>query len=239
MQAEDGTPRVSKRHRVARVLGIAVLSLMLILAGLVGYGRAVMRRVTHDVVSIKDLDSYQDAAQLERAWALPVAATYAQLQYQPRASWCGPTSVANVMTSLEIDPAATPASVLEGTGYCRLGECIPGLTLEELAEIARAKTQREVTVLRDLSLEQLREHLRRTNDPSKRYIVNFLRGPLFRKGGGHHSPIGGYLEDEDMVLVLDVNADYQPWLVSSERLHDAIDTIDSSTDQKRGLLLIE
>jgi hypothetical protein len=39
------------------------------------------------------------------------------------------------------------------------------------------------------------------------------------------------------VFVLDVNADYQPWLIERSRLFAAIDTRDG--DRKRGLLLIE
>ena len=56
-------------------------------------------------------------------------------------------------------------------------------------------------------------------------------------GVGHHSPIGGYLEAEDLVFILDVNSDYQPWLVASKRLFDAVNTFDGSN--KRGLLPIE
>ncbi|TIM19628.1 MAG: phytochelatin synthase, partial [Mesorhizobium sp.] len=51
--------------------------------------------------------------------------------------------------------------------------------------------------------------------------------------------VGGYLEAEDMVFVLDVNEDYKPWLIERERLFSAMDTIDSDGDKKRGLLLIE
>ena len=39
------------------------------------------------------------------------------------------------------------------------------------------------------------------------------------------------------MLVLDVNPDYQPWLVARKRLFAAVDTVDG--DKKRGLLLIE
>jgi hypothetical protein len=39
------------------------------------------------------------------------------------------------------------------------------------------------------------------------------------------------------VFVLDVNRDYQPWLVERSRLFDAVNTLDG--DKKRGLLLIE
>ena len=79
--------------------------------------------------------------------------------------------------------------------------------------------------------------MRKSNDPSRRYVVNFSRKPIFGAGGGHHSPIGGYLEAEDLVFVLDVNRKFEPWLVERSRLFTAIDTSDG--DAKRGLLLIE
>jgi hypothetical protein len=45
------------------------------------------------------------------------------------------------------------------------------------------------------------------------------------------------LEAEDLVLVLDVNDKFQPWLIERSRLFAAVDTLDG--DKKRGLLLIE
>ena len=79
--------------------------------------------------------------------------------------------------------------------------------------------------------------MRRANDPARRYIINFSRTSLFGAGAGHHSPIGAYLEREDLVFVLDVNQDFGPWLVERSRLFAAMDTPDG--DKKRGLLLIE
>jgi hypothetical protein len=190
-----------------------------------------------DVASIKQHAAYQDAALLERAWQLPVAATYRRsLFFQPNGSVCGPTSVANVERSLG-KPASSVDSVLEGTGKCWTGMCFMGLTLDELGEITRHATGRKVTVLRDLTLAQFRAELPHVNDVGRRYIANFQRAPLFAQGGGHHSPIAGYLEPEDLVLVIDVNEKFKPWLVESERLFKAIDTTDSG--QKRGLLRIE
>lgn len=220
------------------------LSIAVVLVGLLAsfaVARVALRPAIYDVVSIRELPSYQDPQLLERAWALPVAASYGPdaLQFQAKRSYCGPTSLANVMVSLGLDDDATPEAVLEGTGYCWIGQCIPGLTLDELGEIAQQQLDAEVLLLRDLDLASFREHMRNSNDPQRRYVINFLRGPLFRQGGGHHSPIGGYLEQEDLVFVLDVNAEFQPWLVETERLFAAMDTIDSSTEQKRGLLLIE
>ena len=69
--------------------------------------------------------------------------------------------------------------------------------------------------------------------------VNFHRGPLFGIGHGHFSPILGYLADEDLVFVGEVNHDYMPFVVSSARLFDAMNTVDSASGLKRGLLVID
>jgi hypothetical protein len=195
-----------------------------------------------DVVSIQSSAAYQDPALLARAWQLPVAAEYAHAGevFQPNPSFCGPTSVANVLRTLG-EKEATAHQVLEGTGKCPLGFCWGGLTLDQLAELFRDKLKApmEVQVLRGLGLEEFREHLRHVNEPRRRYVINFDRGPLFGNVGGHHSPIAGYLEQEDLVLVLDVNERYRPWLVPAERLYQAMSTLDSSSGLQRGLLLIE
>ena len=68
-------------------------------------------------------------------------------------------------------------------------------------------------------------------------VADFDRETIFGAGVGHHSPIGGYLEMEDLVFVLNVNRDFQPWLIERSRLFSAMDTLDGQ--RKRGLLLIE
>jgi len=191
------------------------------------------------VVSIKDAREYQDPALLEKAWALPVATLYhSDIAFQRNASVCGPTSIANVLRSLH--QPGDQATILEGTGISTVMGYLPGgVTLDQLAEIANQKVGRKATVLRDLDLAGFREHLRLANDTSRRYVVNFTRGPLFGTGSGHHSPIAGYLVDEDLVLVLDVNEKYGPWLVKSQRLYEAMNTLDTEAQKKRGLLLID
>ncbi len=168
-----------------------------------------------------------------------MAALYrGNIDFQRNISVCGPASIVNVLRSL--NKPGEQATLLEGTGIPTVMGYLPGgVTLDQLAEIANQKVSRKVTVLRDLTPAEFRQHLILSNDLSRRYIVNFTRGPLFGTGGGHHSPIAGYLPENDLVLVLDTNEKYGPWLVKSERLYEAMNTVDRSAAQKRGLLVIE
>jgi hypothetical protein len=191
------------------------------------------------VVSIKSTSEYQNPILLSQAWALPVAALYeSDIDFQHNASVCGPTSLVNVLHSLK--KPGDQESVLQDTGLSTvLGYLPEGVTLDQLAQIAKQKLGGRVTVLRDLDLASFRELLSHANDLSRRYIINFSRGPLFGSGGGHHSPIAGYLAGEDLVLVLDVNRKYGPWLVKAARLFEAMNTVDRTSQKTRGLLLIE
>jgi hypothetical protein len=216
-------------HRVS-------ISSIVIAVGLVCAGALVVGR-SHVPAEAIASSVTRTPALMERAWRLPVATTFQRhVDWQSNGSRCGPAAVANAYRSLG-EAARTEGEVLAGTWSCWTGVCIMGLTLDELAKVAQSHTSRNVTVLRDLSEKQFLEHLRRSNDPGRRYIVNFDRARIFGAGSGHHSPIGGYLEAEDLVFVLDVNADFQPWLVERRRLFEAVNTFDG--DKKRGLLFIE
>ena len=183
--------------------------------------------------------SRDDHELIARALALPGAAAYHDAGWarQRLFALCGPTSAVNVLRSLGV--AARPSSVLAGTGVGNLlGLRLAGMTLDQLALVVRHHGRR-ATVLRDLDLAALRAELARLDDPRRRYVLNFLRRPLFGWGGGHHSPIVAYLEDVDRALILDVNARVGPWLASSEQLHAAIRGIDPASGRARGLLLVE
>ena len=77
--------------------------------------------------------------------------------------------------------------------------------------------------LRDRTPEEFHAHVRQANDPDRRFVINFSREHIFGPSAGHHSPIGGYLEGEDRIFVLDVNRDYKPWIVGRPRLLSAMD----------------
>lgn len=227
--------RIRKLVLWAAVAAVILGGSAAFLPSLISEGRADYA----SAVSIKETGEYQDPALLKKAWALPVASTYqAGIEFQRNGSVCGPTSLANVLHSNK--QPGNQESILQGTNFSTVMGYLPeGLTLDQLADVARQKLQGKVTVLRNLDLAAFREQLRHVNDPARRYVVNFSRGPLFGTGGGHHSPIAGYLEQEDLVLILDVNKKYGPWLVKPERLYEAMNTIDTTAQKKRGLLLIE
>jgi hypothetical protein len=228
----------TKPRWVRRIL-LALLAIVLAIGAVPAYYFVRLRFLEphYHVTSIRTLATYQDRALLERAWALPTARTFHhRVVWQSNGSTCGPTSAANVLRSF--GERATERSVVDGTGLCWTGMCMGGLTIDQLARVIRHASHHRVTVLRDLTIDQLRTHLRRSNDPTVRYIVNFHRGPLFSDGGGHFSPVAGYLEDRDLAFILDVNESYRPWLVPVDRLFAAIDTIDSDGGKKRGLLLL-
>ena len=224
-------------RRVLKWIGVAVGVLAVLFAtfvALVLVGVIGPPKVSPEAIA-SSVD--RDPERLGHALGLPAASMFErELYWQRNGSLCGPASLVNVYRARGQEVADEEA-VLDGSGKCPFGICVMGLTLDELAHVARTNGQYRVTVLRDLSPEQFKEHLRRSNDPSNNYIVNFTREKIFGAGGGHHSPIGGYLEDEDLVLVLDVNEEFGPWLVERDRLFAAMDTMDG--DRERGLLLIE
>jgi hypothetical protein len=110
---------------------------ILVAVGLLGAGVLVVRQ--SEVSSQTIASSVTRTPELmERAWRLPVAASFnRQLIWQSNGSRCGPAAVANVYRSLG-EAALTEGKVLAGTGRCWTGVCILGLTLDELADVARA-----------------------------------------------------------------------------------------------------
>jgi hypothetical protein len=167
-------------------------------------------------------------ALLERAWALPGARSYHPLRSQRLFSICGPTSAGNVLRSIGSDRGQNP--------FRRFG--LRAMSLDQLArELSEVVPGGwRVEVERPPTVEALRAELRLANEPDHRFIANFSRRPLFGHGGGHHSPLGGWLEREDLAFVLDVNAGYGPWLVSTEHLFEAMATTDRGDGKRRGLV---
>lgn len=226
--------------RARRVVGLAAVLVAVLGGGAVWLGPYLFEGNEYEhVQSIEQRLDYRDSALIEAAWQLPVAARYRQKPYefQSNPSFCAPTSAANVLRSLGTD--MTQKQVIDGTEYDPwFGILLGGLTLDQLADLIRKRTDKPVAIVRPANAAEFRALLGQANDPGVRFIVNFHRGPLFGRGHGHFSPILGYLADQDLAFVGDVNRDYQPFLVRSSRLWSAVDTLDSTAGKQRGLLVI-
>ena len=191
------------------------------------------------VATIERTSVFRDAALLAEAERMPVARSYLSrsFEYQHNPSVCGPTSAADVLHSMGRGDSQTEVMTRAGVTTI-FGYVIPGLTLDQEASVLRKTTGDPVVLLRDLDLAAFRKLLARANDPTLRFVVNFHRGPMFGRGHGHFSPILAYLADRDLVLVGDVNHDYEIYLVGTARLFAAMNTIDDVTGKKRGLLMV-
>jgi hypothetical protein len=195
------------------------------------YRPGALLRSSLPFASIRSSPAYQRSELLERAWALPVARLYAPLLSQSFTSICGPTSVANVLRSMGVRTGRNP--------FRRFG--LRAMSLEQVVNEAAEVVPEgwRANAVRPGTIDALRLELRLSNDPSRRYVTNFSRASLFGHGGGHHSPLGGYLEEEDLAFVLDVNAGFGPWLVDAQRLFDAMNGDDWSGGLTRGLARFE
>ena len=187
--------------------------------------RGARARVSHAAVPGAPT---QNAELLARAWALPSAQRYHPLLSQSVLSICGPTSVANVLRSMGVDRGKNP--------FKRFG--LRAMSLDQVTDESAAIVPDgwRVETVRVPDVDALRAELRASNEPAHRTIANFSRRVLFGHGGGHHSPVGGYLEDEDLAFVLDVNKGYGPWLVPAEHLLEALNTTDRGDGRSRGLV---
>jgi hypothetical protein len=230
--------RLPSMKRFALIVGAALL----LVIALAAIRLAPLFLAPNDyagVASIERSATYRDPSLMRTAWSLPVATRYRRQPYefQHNQSVCGPTSVADVLHSL--GNASSQEKVLSGfPKQTWFGYLLGGLTLDELRDLLSRRTGRPVQILRNLDLAHFRAEMRLVNDPHWRFIANFHRGPLFGRGHGHFSPLLAYLPDRDLVLVGDVNAAYRPFLVSTERLWRAVDTVDPDTGKKRGLAVL-
>ncbi|HTW35811.1 MAG TPA: phytochelatin synthase family protein [Rhizomicrobium sp.] len=217
---------------------IAALCAVVVAGGAWMFGAFSASPYAH-VTSIERSASFRDAALIAEAERTPVARSYLArtFEYQHNPSVCGPTSAADVLHSMGRRDSQT--DVMSQAGVTSFfGYVIPGLTLDQEANVLRKTTGDSVTLLRDLDLAAFRGFLARANDPRLRFVINFHRGPMFGRGHGHFSPILAYLANRDLVLVGDVNHDYGIYLVSAGRLFAAMNTIDDVTGKKRGLLMV-
>lgn len=90
------------------------------------------------------------------------------------------------------------------------------------------------------TLEEFRETLRRECSQHKSFMIaSYSRKALNQTGDGHFSPVGGYFEEKDLVLLLDVaRFKYPPHWVKTAVLFDAMSRPDADTGRPRGYVTL-
>eukprot|EP00164_Ancoracysta_twista_P000530 GFYU01000708.1.p1 GENE.GFYU01000708.1~~GFYU01000708.1.p1 ORF type:complete len:340 (-),score=77.75 GFYU01000708.1:110-1129(-) len=215
---------------------------------------------TYELITVEEADTYQNKELLAKARKLPVAQLYPQpLLFQPKEGFCGYTTLNNLLLSaankadkdkgqermVKFPPCAQHVTVMQMYFLCRQVHAF-----KHFPQIV------DVQFYVELSYQEYMYHLKLSNDRKYRYMACWLRTPLFfsdseqRKKDGlltkvhkahmaHWSPIGGFLEKENRVLILDVNEKYDEFLVSPERFYDTINCRDFLTGAWRGFIRLE
>ncbi|QDZ22485.1 peptidase C83 domain-containing protein [Chloropicon primus] len=165
-----------------------------------------------------------------------------QFHTQQEPAYCGLATLVMVLNAMAIDPGRVWKGVWrwfseELLDCCKDIELVKreGIDLDEFARLARCNgAMCTITTGAEVSLDEFREvvlgNMREKgaepcdSEPCCSFLcVNYDRGVLGQTGTGHFSPVAGYNEEEDLLLVLDVaRFKYPPHWVKLSLLHDAM-----------------
>lgn len=169
-------------------------------------------------------------------------------------SYCGVASAITVLNSLPVkkpvDPSYTPYAYFTQANFFShaVSKVIDaqtvraqGITREEMANaLTRLGVSTETVSGDALTDDSLRTLLKSALGPDGRFVlVNYFRGTLGQVGGGHWSALGAYDAASDRVLILDVaKYKYPPVWVPLAALRRSLDTLDTTSGKKRGLVIV-
>ena len=169
---------------------------------------------------------------------------------QAEPAYCGLTSLAMVLNTLEIDPRRTWKGVwrwfVEDMVVTYCGEPLEdveqnGVTFAQVVDLARCNGAAvDVLPYSSLTLERFREVIASVCAQDEKFlIVSYSRRALNQSGDGHFSPVGGYNAKSDSVLILDVaRFKYPPHWVPVKELYAAMSHHDRETGKPRGAMLL-
>lgn len=186
-----------------------------------------------------------------------------QFRTQDEPTFCGLTTLAMVLNSLRIDPMRTWKGAWRWYNEQNLACCFgpervraEGLSFDMFSSLARCngaevnakRADADAADAADAHANELnrssfiadfRNAVRRVSASSQRecLVVCYTREVLGQSGAGHFSPIGGYHEETDSVLIMDVaRFKYPPHWVPLTDLADAMLKMDPRTGKSRGFL---
>eukprot|EP00603_Paraphysomonas_imperforata_P002190 CAMPEP_0114433964 /NCGR_PEP_ID=MMETSP0103-20121206/11988_1 /TAXON_ID=37642 ORGANISM="Paraphysomonas imperforata, Strain PA2" /NCGR_SAMPLE_ID=MMETSP0103 /ASSEMBLY_ACC=CAM_ASM_000201 /LENGTH=261 /DNA_ID=CAMNT_0001603779 /DNA_START=112 /DNA_END=897 /DNA_ORIENTATION=- len=174
-----------------------------------------------------------------------------QFTTQLHPAYCGIGSLSMALNALLIDPKRKWQGVWrwfddEMLDCCELLDTIKekGITLDMLGCVATCNgADSSICYGPDMTEEDFRKKVqlscKRSSETPSVLIASYARGVLNQTGTGHFSPIGGYHEASDMVLIMDVaRFKYPPHWVPLKLLHESMQLIDPDSNRPRGLLQV-
>ncbi|KAF5828256.1 Phytochelatin synthase-domain-containing protein [Dunaliella salina] len=169
-----------------------------------------------------------------------------QFSTQDEPAFCGLASLAMVLNALAIDPRRTWKGSWRWFHEQMLDCCRPledvrkaGITLTHAACLSRCNGARvDLHRYGTFTLEDLRRQVLEVCSTGEDHlVVSYSRRTFGQTGDGHFSPIGGYHQGKDLVLILDVaRFKYPPHWVPLPMLYEAMQYVDPATSQPRGFL---
>ncbi len=198
-----------------------------------------------------------DAGQAIRA-RIPADADFWQLSptfaVQQTQSYCSVASAITVLNAMPIkkpvDPAYAPYAFFTQSNFFtpEVTKVISpqtvlaqGMTREEMVKTMSLQGVKAESIAGDtFTDDSLRALLQKALGNDGRFVLaNYLRGALGQVGGGHWSVLAAFDALSDRVLILDVaKYKYAPEWVTISALRKAIDTIDTTSNKPRGLVLV-
>ncbi|HEY6557802.1 MAG TPA: phytochelatin synthase family protein [Polyangiaceae bacterium] len=204
--------------------------------GSIAFASADGRALFKEALSAGTLESYFALAEQHHTQADP--------------AFCGLASLVVALNALAIDPGRLWKGPWRWFSEEQLDCCVSlaqvqahGLTADELACLATcngatSRLQRAETS----SAETLRAVIVKSSrsGASPVLIASYSRRILGQTGSGHFSPLAGYHEEQDRVLILDVaRFKYSPHWVRVEDLFRAMQDMDPVTSRSRGWIELE
>eukprot|EP00210_Caulerpa_lentillifera_P008478 g8088.t1 len=197
--------------------------------------------------STEGIELFREA--LENGTALSFFKLSEQYSTQAEPAFCGLASISIVLNALSIDPRRTWKAPWRWFDETLLDCCKPlekvkeeGLSLPQAACLAKCNGA-SVTLYQfgTFSLETFREHVIKCCQTGEQHlIISYARYTFQQTGTGHFSPIGAYLENRDMVLIMDTaRFKYPPHWVPLEMLYHSMAEIDYGTLKPRGFLMLK
>ncbi|KAI5481032.1 glutathione gamma-glutamylcysteinyltransferase [Pseudohyphozyma bogoriensis] len=174
---------------------------------------------------------------------------------QNEPAYCGLATLTMVLNALEVDPQRKWKGSWRWYAEEMLDCCRPlssvaqvGITLAEFTCLARCNglsaTVNSPNLLAtpeetEAALAKFRKDLKAACRGDNMMAISYSRKSLGQTGDGHFSPIGGYSEKDDMVLILDVaRFKYPSYWVTVDQAWESMKPLDKATGQPRGYSLL-